>query len=131
MFENPGRKIKVFAIIMFILVLVVAIFALIEELNSRYPDTSIIITCITAPIGQWIVSLFLNAFGELVENSSKIASSLENSSGKKQESVVKKTFADNTVSLNYRFVCSACNTPSTGWYQKCPSCGAIGKMDKL
>lgn len=29
------------------------------------------------------------------------------------------------------FKCSECGCGSTGWYQKCPNCGAIGKMEKL
>lgn len=31
----------------------------------------------------------------------------------------------------YRFVCRSCGTKNTGWYQKCPNCGAVGKMEKL
>ena len=29
-----------------------------------------------------------------------------------------------------KFVCTECGAYSTGWYQKCPSCGAVGKMKK-
>ena len=29
-----------------------------------------------------------------------------------------------------RFICSACGNYSTGWYQTCPHCGAVGKMEK-
>ena len=31
----------------------------------------------------------------------------------------------------YRFVCRSCGKKNTGWYQKCPNCGAVGKMEKL
>lgn len=29
-----------------------------------------------------------------------------------------------------KFVCTECGAYSTGWYQKCPNCGAVGKMKK-
>ena len=31
----------------------------------------------------------------------------------------------------YCFVCRSCGTKNTGWYQKCPNCGAVGKMEKF
>ena len=40
----------------------------------------------------------------------------------------------NEPTLNLReqnkFICKQCGTYHTGWYQKCPTCGAIGKMEK-
>lgn len=33
-------------------------------------------------------------------------------------------------SAEKRFVCNNCGKLSTGWYQTCPSCGAVGKMEK-
>ena len=30
-----------------------------------------------------------------------------------------------------KFVCDNCGTLQTGWYQKCPNCGSVGKMRKL
>ena len=29
-----------------------------------------------------------------------------------------------------KFVCTACGQYSTGWYQTCPHCGAVGKMER-
>ena len=29
-----------------------------------------------------------------------------------------------------KYICKQCGTYHTGWYQKCPTCGAIGKMEK-
>ena len=29
-----------------------------------------------------------------------------------------------------KFVCKSCGATSTGWYQKCPHCGAVGKMER-
>lgn len=34
-----------------------------------------------------------------------------------------------SVSDSKKYVCSACGAFCSGWYQKCPSCGAIGKME--
>ena len=31
----------------------------------------------------------------------------------------------------YRFVCHDCGKKHTGWYQKCPHCGANGQMQRL
>ena len=31
----------------------------------------------------------------------------------------------------YKFVCKACGNYSTGWYQTCPNCNAVGKMEKV
>lgn len=30
-----------------------------------------------------------------------------------------------------KYICKACGNYSTGWYQTCPNCGAIGKMEKV
>ena len=37
----------------------------------------------------------------------------------------------NTSRDEKRFVCRSCGKISTGWYQSCPNCGAIGKMDTI
>ena len=29
-----------------------------------------------------------------------------------------------------KYICTRCGGYSSGWYQTCPSCGAVGKMDK-
>ena len=29
-----------------------------------------------------------------------------------------------------KFICTSCGTGSTGWYQECPHCGAVGKMQR-
>ncbi len=29
-----------------------------------------------------------------------------------------------------KYVCRACGNYSTGWYQKCPKCGTVGRMEK-
>lgn len=38
--------------------------------------------------------------------------------------------AANDPNADYRFQCQSCGHLSTGWYQKCPHCGAEGKMVK-
>ena len=29
-----------------------------------------------------------------------------------------------------KFICTSCGTTNTGWYQKCPNCGAVGTMKR-
>lgn len=36
----------------------------------------------------------------------------------------------NTNTKEYKYICNSCGKPSTGWYQTCPNCGAVGKMEK-
>lgn len=76
MFDNPGKKIKVIAKILFWLVLIASIAAIILEFrDNRHPEIKDVVYFIIAPFAQWVTSLFLVAFGELVENSTKLASS--------------------------------------------------------
>ncbi len=35
-----------------------------------------------------------------------------------------------TVNPEKKYVCRACGNYSTGWYQKCPKCGTVGRMEK-
>lgn len=49
--------------------------------------------------------------------------------GKSVSEKCKGNKEDNIKTLK-KFVCTECGAYSTGWYQKCPSCGAVGKMKK-
>ena len=72
LFANPGKKLKIVAIILFLLLLVggtilATIYAVDEE------DISTFLTIfISALASSWLLALPLYAFGEVVENSAKI-----------------------------------------------------------
>ena len=50
-----------------------------------------------------------------------------------QDNVVASTIEapDTPKPVEKRFVCRNCGEKSTGWYQACPHCGAVGKMEKV
>lgn len=83
MFTNPGKKIKTVSIIAFwisILVYVVLAFTVGVDAGAGV----FILLLIACPICAYLSTLFLVAFGELVENSSKP------NSEKKREHVLKE-----------------------------------------
>ena len=83
MFTNPGKKIKTVSIIAFwisILVYIVLAFTVGVDAGAGV----FILLLIACPICAYLSTLFLVAFGELVENSSKP------NSGKKGEHMLKE-----------------------------------------
>lgn len=38
---------------------------------------------------------------------------------------------DKAAGPSNRFICQNCGKIRSGWYQKCPDCGAVGKMEKM
>lgn len=51
---------------------------------------------------------------------------------RKNDETAKATAESNVpeVRNQHKFVCTACGNFSTGWYQTCPHCGAVGKMER-
>lgn len=41
------------------------------------------------------------------------------------------TSVPESTTIEYKFICTSCGNKFTGWYQKCPSCNAVGKMKNL
>lgn len=68
-------------------------------------------------IAVWIGGAILKSRSVVIADSSKAQESAD--------VVVEKPTTE-----NYKYICNNCGKLSTGWYQTCPSCGAVGKMEK-
>ena len=50
---------------------------------------------------------------------------------RKQENDRASSYYENIgVSDSNKFICKSCGMTSSGWYQTCPNCGAVGKMER-
>ncbi len=80
MFENIGSKIKGLAKTIFIILVIIVFMAVCAIIiTSRGDSMSYLIALLTAVVGcvvSWLSVIILYAFGELVDNSTKIAESI-------------------------------------------------------
>jgi uncharacterized membrane protein YhiD involved in acid resistance len=99
MFTNPGKKIKTVSIIAFwisILVYVVLAFTVGVDAGAGV----FILMLIACPICAYLSTLFLVAFGELVENSSKPNSEKKREHVLKEEEKKKQIIREQLTRLN-------------------------------
>ena len=78
MFNNPGKKIKILATVMFWLEVVGSVITAIVMAANDDP-----VFLLLAPAGfasAWLLSLFVYAFGELVEKATSIDEKMDNKS---------------------------------------------------
>lgn len=84
MFENPGRRIKRIATIVFIIISIACIVgAFFISMCVKDSEYSLLVFCVAmlaGPFLAYLQALLLYAFGELVENSTKLAEKNEESS---------------------------------------------------
>lgn len=84
MFENPGRRIKRIATIVFTIISIACIVgAFFISLCFKDSEYSLLVFCVAmlaGPFLAYLQALLLYAFGELVENSTKLAEKNEESS---------------------------------------------------
>lgn len=91
MFENPGKKIKIFAKIFFWVESVGGSIASIVWAVAEYEAIIAFLGIAISFISAYIFSLFFVAFGELVENSNAIAGKLKNGNN-----ILRGTVTENT-----------------------------------
>lgn len=127
MFDNIGRKIKIFAIVIFVLEMLVGIiagFAFGINTDWKNPLRAILII-VTSPFLAWISASVLYGFGQLVENSDKLV----NNSNKLVHACDKKmnyegnhtsTQTSSTNERKFRY-CDKCGKMISG--EICPYCG--------
>jgi len=84
MFNNPGKKIKTLAKVMFWLILIACVISAVAiGASPYYVDEEVILAIAGIVVGGFLVAylsgLWISAFGELVENSTKLARHAEES----------------------------------------------------
>ena len=139
MFNAPGAKIKKIAVVLFWIVVCSSVITSFIVGFDRYSyHTSFnaglfFLFFLGIPLFQYVSTLFVVAFGELVENSGK--GKLFNGEPAKECVTNPKMNNDGTImsevtseEVSLPFVCTKCGTERTGWYNKCPECGSIGTI---
>lgn len=126
MFDNIGRKIKILAIVVFVLEMlagIIAGFTFGSNTDWKEPFRAILII-IASPFLAWISAFVLYGFGQLVENSDKLV----NNSNKLIHACDKKTNYENnqnssqtssTDERKFRY-CDKCGKMISG--EICPYC---------
>lgn len=126
LFENAGTKIKSWAFGLFI---VEAIAAFISGLVTMFSDDDQffigLLVIVAGFFVAFITSLFLSAFGELVESSTenkdinaKILAKLE-----AQEKTAAAQLKDAAVTNSETWHCTACGAENSKNYYQCKKCG--------
>ena len=100
MFKNVGNKIRVFAKVLFVLEVIIASFYFLAQLFVDGPHgIALIITCILCVafcvLVSWAKNVVLYAFGDLVDNSSKIKNDLEATKALNEELLEKVSNLEN------------------------------------
>lgn len=105
---------RLYCVLSAILVFVILVFMYVGlEIDGSPNLTATVLWSVVAY--NWGLSI-LNKKGKLVRPKK----------GEQEEPM--KNEAKQAKDTSKKFVCSACGASSSGWYQKCPNCGAIGKM---
>jgi len=131
MFDNPGKKImQISKIVFWIVSLVSVILAFVLGFERDYYTTEFhagifFSLFFGGPIMNYVLTLFLVGFGELVENSKKTnaAKVSEKTEVKAKEAARIASASDNTNNI----VCKICGYERAGWHKECPNCGGIEK----
>lgn len=136
MFENPGRSLKTFGTIMFAVGAIVSIWGGIKLFNvahgihtyySRYSygddnSGSLVFLGIVCIIGgilvSYLLSLFLIAFAELVENSTMIRQVLSQPSATNSQQTPKYD-----IPLKRIVICPSCQSENVSGSEYCTTCG--------
>ena len=76
MFDNIGNKIKTLALVTSIITIVACVFvSILMAVREQYWYAAVFVTL--GPLFAWISSFLLYGFGQLIENSDKIANNTE------------------------------------------------------
>ena len=154
MFENTGRKLKVIALIWFILVVIASIIVFIVYLNGVHPALPgeillALVILIAGVVVAFLSSIILYAFGDIVENAEKTKENTYN--------ILKKFNTINTVNnisdigftktnneseynrydsgiidkenIGLDWTCSNCGTVNSKYSMGCSNCGQIKKQE--
>ena len=126
MFDNIGVKIKRLAFILFIIEAATSILSGLIDIIVFKNMFSLLI-CIIGPFVAWLSSFLLYGFGELVDNSSKIKSDIEDQK-KNQQIIIKELKKLNGSNPNEytdskNWTCENCGTLNDKYASFCYICG--------
>ena len=84
-FSNPGKKIKITAMIAFALTAILGIIGLFAF--YEWDEATALLTFVGGTVGGWLLALPLYAFGEMVDNIRKIEGNTRSTGGKTESSI--------------------------------------------
>jgi hypothetical protein len=137
MFSNIGNKIKTFAIFLFVIEAIGAIFTGIALIAELYDEWIGVLVMFAGPVVAWISSWLLYGFGELIDKTCEIAENTRHY-GAPSHFIAPRTVNQNSTLLQNNIPkatenntdASAVSAEIRGADKICPKCGQVQKADR-